>query len=94
MKKTITFLLVVILLSGCAVKPAKEKVTLKVLYNSSDEFMNKYGIIYLASTANIDFEVIPLESYLKNGITEEQYLKLLNLKNLIYYMGLIIMKRL
>lgn len=48
--------------------------TLKVLYDSTDEFMTKYGKIYLASTDNIDFEIIPLESYSKNGITAEHYL--------------------
>lgn len=36
--------------------------------------MTKYGKIYLASTDNIDFEIIPLESYSKNGITAEHYL--------------------
>lgn len=76
MRKAVVFLFIVMLLAGCTVQPQKEKVTLKVLYNSSDEFMNKYGLAYLVSNENIDFEVIPLESYLKNGMTEEQYLKI------------------
>lgn len=72
MKKTIAFLLVILLLSGCAVQPTKEQVTLKVLYHSTDEFMNKYGKVYLASTENIDFEIIPVEG----GLTIEQYLEI------------------
>jgi len=76
MRKVVVFLFITMLLSGCAAQSKKEKVTLKVLYDSSDEFMNKYGLVYLASNVNIDFEVIPLESYLKDGLTEEQYLKI------------------
>lgn len=74
MRKAVVFLFIAILVSGCAAQLKKEKVTLKVLYHSSDEFMNKYGLVYLASNKNIDFEVIPLESYFKGGIAEEQYL--------------------
>ncbi|URN92607.1 MAG: ABC transporter substrate-binding protein [Candidatus Pristimantibacillus lignocellulolyticus] len=87
MKKTIAFLLVILLLSGCAVQPAKEQVTLKVLYHSTDEFMNKYGKVYLASTENIDFEIIPVEG----GLTIEQYLEIVEtekpdiLSNFDYY---------
>lgn len=76
MRKAVVFLFIVMLLSGCAAQSQKENVTLKVLYHSSDEFMNKYGLTYLATKENIDFEIIPLESYLKNGMTEEQYLKI------------------
>lgn len=76
MKKTITFLLVVMLLSGCSVQPEKEKVTLKVLYESTDEFMDKYGKVYLAANENIEFEIIPLAQYYKEGLSSEQYLEI------------------
>jgi len=76
MKKTIAFLIIVLLLSGCAAQQEKEKVTLKVLYSSTDSFMTQYGKTYLALNENIDFEIIPLESYLKNGLSEEQYLEI------------------
>ncbi|MCR8657002.1 ABC transporter substrate-binding protein [Paenibacillus endoradicis] len=97
MKKTIAFLLVILLLSGCAVQPEKEKVTLKVLYNSSDEFMNKYGKVYLAINENIDFEIVPLDNYNRNGLSKEQYLEIVKTEqpdilsefNFDYYEGLV-----
>lgn len=67
-------LLFILLLSGCSpVKGGTEKVTLKVLYDSSDEFMDKYGNTYLAKNENIDFEIVPLSQYYKDGLTEEKY---------------------
>ncbi|WP_334074038.1 MULTISPECIES: ABC transporter substrate-binding protein [Paenibacillus] len=72
MKRWIVILVVIMLMqSGCANRPVERDVTLRVLYFDTDEFMTKYGNVFSAKHPNIDFEVIPLSDYYKQGLSEK-----------------------
>ncbi|WP_410772473.1 ABC transporter substrate-binding protein [Fontibacillus sp. BL9] len=72
MKRWILLLVVIILMqSGCANRPEESNITLKVLYFDTDEFMTKYGNVFHTKFPNIDFEVIPLSDYYKEGLSED-----------------------
>lgn len=72
-KMLIVFVLLTIILSGCFSNTGTEPVTLKVVYDSQEEFMNKYGDMYRVKHPNIEFEVIPLSQYYKEGLSGEIY---------------------
>ncbi|RCX18536.1 ABC-type glycerol-3-phosphate transport system substrate-binding protein [Fontibacillus phaseoli] len=72
MKRWILLLVVIILMqSGCKYRPEESNITLKVLYFDTDEFMTKYGNVFHTKFPNIDFEVIPLSEYYKEGLSED-----------------------
>lgn len=52
-KMLIVFVLLTIILSGCFSNTGTEPVTLKVVYDSQEEFMNKYGDMYRVKHPNI-----------------------------------------
>ncbi|MBA9083870.1 multiple sugar transport system substrate-binding protein [Fontibacillus solani] len=70
MKRWSLLLIVIILISGCMNRAEEKDLTLRVLYFDSDEFMAKYGGVFHAKYPNINFEVIPLSSYYKEGLSE------------------------
>lgn len=70
-KMLIVFVLLTLILLGCFNNTRAEPVTLKVVYESQEEFMNKYGNMYRAKHPNIEFEIISLSQYYKEGLTRE-----------------------
>lgn len=74
--RLMVLLVLILIMAGCANQQKDNKVTLKVLYYSAEEFMASYGALYQASNNNIEFEIIALNQYLREGLSEEKYLEI------------------
>lgn|GEM_PF-1403100 len=76
------FILVIILLIGCTKKTYDdEPVTIKVIYNTAEEFMDKYGGMFSAAHPNVEFEIISLAEYNKTGLSSEKYTEIVEKEN-------------
>ncbi|WP_019639699.1 ABC transporter substrate-binding protein [Paenibacillus fonticola] len=62
-----------ILLLSCSNHPQNASVSLKIMYDNSDEFFRKYGNVFLTKFPEYQIDVIPLDQYYKDGLTNEEF---------------------